>query len=49
MEVTKQYQIKISSRFAASEKLIDSKNINMAWENIKVNIKISAENRAIYL
>jgi len=49
MEVRKHYQIKISSRFAASEKLIDSKGINMAWENNKENIKTSAEDRASYL
>ena len=39
----KQYQIKISNRFAALENLHDSKDINRAWENIKENIKISAK------
>jgi hypothetical protein len=34
-EVRKQYQIKISNRFAAVENLNDSKDINRAWHNIK--------------
>jgi len=42
LEVRKQCQIKISNRFAALENLSDSKDINRAWENIKENIKISA-------
>ena len=43
LEVRKQYQIKISNRFAALENLNDSKDINMAWENIKENIRMSAK------
>jgi hypothetical protein len=43
LEVRKQYQIKISKRFAALENLNDSKGINRAWEHIKENIKISAK------
>ena len=43
MEVKKQYQIKILSRFSALENLSDSKDINRAWENIKENFKISAK------
>jgi len=43
LEVRKQYQIKISNRFAALEELSNSKNINRAWENIKENIKTSAK------
>ena len=43
LEVTKQYQIEISNRFAAFENLCDSKDINGAQENIKENIKKSAE------
>jgi len=39
----KQYQIKVSNSFAAFENLSVSKNINRAWENIKENIKTSAE------
>jgi hypothetical protein len=42
LEVKKQYQIKISNRFAALENLNVSENINRAWENIK-SIKISAK------
>jgi len=38
LEVRKQYQIKISNRFAALENLSDGKDINRAWENIKENI-----------
>jgi hypothetical protein len=43
LEVRKQYQLKISNRFAALENLNVSEDINMAWENIKENIKISAQ------
>ena len=43
LEVRKQYQIKISKNFTALENLSDSNNINMAWENIKENIKTSAK------
>jgi hypothetical protein len=43
LEVRKQYQIKISKRFAAFENLSDIGDINRAWKNIKVNIKISAK------
>ena len=42
LEVMKEYQIKISNRFAALETLNDNENINRAWENIKENIKTSA-------
>jgi len=43
LEVRKQYQIEISNRFAALENLIESKDINTAWENINENIKTSAK------
>jgi len=43
LEVRKQYQIKISKRFAAMVNLRDSENINRAWENIKEDIKKSAK------
>ena len=43
LEVRKQDQIKISNRFAALENLIDSKDINRAWGNIKGYIKTSAK------
>ena len=36
MEVRKQYQIKLSNRFAALENLNDREDINRAWENIKI-------------
>jgi len=39
----KEYQIMISNRFAALEKLNDRKDIKRAWENIKENIKTSAK------
>jgi hypothetical protein len=43
LEVRKQYQLKISNRFAALENIIVSEDINRALENIKENIKISAQ------
>jgi uncharacterized protein YPO0396 len=43
LEVRKWYQLKISNRFAALENLNVSEDINKAWENIKENIKISAQ------
>jgi len=42
LEVRKQYQIEIKSRFAALENLNDGEDINRAWENNKENIKTSA-------
>jgi len=39
LEVWKQYQIVITSRFAALENLSDGKDINGTWENIKEDIK----------
>ena len=43
LEVRKQYEIKISNKFAALENLNDSEDIYRAWENIKENIKIAAK------
>ena len=43
LEVRKQYQIKISKRFATMENLNDSKDINRAWKNNKKNIKTSVK------
>jgi hypothetical protein len=40
LTVRKQHQIKLSKRFADLENLIDTEEINRAWENIKENIKI---------
>ena len=39
LEVRRQYQIKISNRFAASENLSDDEDINRAWEDIKEKFK----------
>jgi hypothetical protein len=39
LEVTKEYQIQISKRFAALENLKDGEDINRAWENITKNNK----------
>jgi len=43
LEVRKQYQIKMSKRFADLENLNDSKNIKRALKNIKQNTKTSAK------
>jgi hypothetical protein len=43
MEVRVEYQIKMSKRFAALEKLNESQDIFSACENVTNNIKISAE------
>jgi hypothetical protein len=43
LQVRKEYQIKISNRFAALENLNVSEDINRAWEKIKESIKISAK------
>jgi hypothetical protein len=43
VEARKQYQLKISNRFAALENLNVSEDINRAWENIKQSMKISAQ------
>jgi hypothetical protein len=43
LEVRKQYQIKISNRFAALDNLNDSEGINRTWENIKENIQTSVK------
>jgi len=42
-EVRKQYQVKVSNSFAASENFSDSEDVNRAWENVKENIKTSAK------
>jgi hypothetical protein len=39
LEGMKQYQIKISNRFAALKNLNVTENINRFWENIQENIK----------
>jgi hypothetical protein len=42
LEVRKQHHIKVSNRFADLKILIDSKEKNGAWKNIKEDTKISA-------
>jgi len=43
LEARKQYQIKISNRFAALQNSNDSKDINRAWENVEDNSKTSVK------
>jgi len=43
LEVKKKYQIEITNRFAALEKLNVDEDVNRAWENIKENIETSAK------
>jgi hypothetical protein len=43
VDVKEQYQVTIRNNFAALENLEDSGNINRAWDNIRENIKISAQ------
>jgi uncharacterized FlaG/YvyC family protein len=42
-DVKEQYQVTIRNEFAALENLEDSGDINRAWDNIRENIKISAQ------
>ena len=42
LEVTKQYHIKVSNRFAALENFSDSMDMRRVWEHIKESIKTSA-------
>ena len=41
--VREQYQIEITNRFAALEKLNDNEDVNRTWENIEENIQTSAK------
>jgi hypothetical protein len=43
LDVREQCQIEIAYNFAALENLNDGEEVNRAWENIKQNIKTSAE------
>ena len=43
LEVKKQYQIEITSRFVALGNFSYDDDINRAWENVKDNIKMSAK------
>jgi hypothetical protein len=42
LKVKKKYHIEITNRFAASENLNVDEDVSRAWENIKENIKTSA-------
>ena len=42
LEVSKQYQIEITNRFATLENVSEDEDINRAWESVKENIKTSA-------
>jgi len=42
-EFRERYQIKITNRFAALENVNDDEDVNRIWENIKENIRTSAE------
>jgi DNA repair ATPase RecN len=42
-DVKEQYQVTIRNKFAAMENLEDSGDINRAWDNIRENIKTSAQ------
>jgi hypothetical protein len=43
MKMRKKSQNEITKRFAGLENLIDDKDINRAWGNIKENMKTSAK------
>jgi uncharacterized FlaG/YvyC family protein len=42
-DVKERYQVTIRNKFAALENLEDSGDINRAWDSIRENIKISAQ------
>jgi uncharacterized FlaG/YvyC family protein len=44
-DVKEQYQVTIRNKFAALQNLEDSGDINRAWDNIRQNIKTSAQER----
>ena len=39
LDISKQYQIEITNRFAALENVSDDEDINRGWKSIKKNIK----------
>jgi hypothetical protein len=47
-DVKEQYQVTIRNKFAALEKLEDNGDINSVWDNIRENIKISAQDSLGY-
>jgi hypothetical protein len=48
VEVKEKYQVEISNRYAASESLDESFDINNGWESNRENIKISAKENLGY-
>jgi hypothetical protein len=48
VEVKEKYQVEISNRFAALEKLDESFDIKNAWKSIRENIKTSAKDNLGY-
>jgi hypothetical protein len=48
VEVKEKYQVEISNRFAASERLDESFDINNVWESIRENIEASAKDNPGY-
>jgi hypothetical protein len=48
VEVKEKYQVEISNRYAALERLDESFDINNAWESIRRNIKTSAKHNLEY-
>jgi uncharacterized FlaG/YvyC family protein len=42
-DVREQYEVTIRNKFAALEFLEDSGDINRAWDNIRENVKFSAQ------
>jgi hypothetical protein len=48
IEVKAKYQVEISNRFAASENLDDSLDINVVWKSIRENIMTSAKENLGY-
>jgi hypothetical protein len=47
-DVKEQYQVTIKNKFAALENLEDSGDINGAWDNIRENIRTSAQDSLGY-
>jgi 2,4-dienoyl-CoA reductase-like NADH-dependent reductase (Old Yellow Enzyme family) len=47
-DIKEQYQVTIRKMFAVLENLEDSGNINRAWDNIRENIRTSAQESLCY-
>jgi hypothetical protein len=43
VDVKEQYQVTIRNKFAALENLQDSSDVNRAWDNIREDTKVSAQ------